>query len=323
MESSDDPLRWLIEHPIDEVRLRAFVVVAEKGSFTAAARGMFTSQPWVSTQVRELEARVGAPLLHRGPGRVTCTPAGAAVLPLARRLLERSALLAEAFHEPETEGRATLRVGAPGYTFDFPTRARTLERFRATHPDRPVEIVGGTTGELLDALRAHRCDVAFALLPVDADVQSRPLEDSALWLRVPDAHPLAGRATLELRDLAGVTLASFDRRLNPALYDRVHEPLVAVGAELETLPGLRVQGVGEVAVHRGLPAVATCGRRGVPPAIEGSTVRRVEGLGVLTLGIVRRPDDDTEAVEAFWRTAITVAGERRIVSRGRGLHPAE
>ena len=48
---------------------------------------MRVAQPSLSKQIKALEAELGAPLFSRARGNVTLTPAGEALLPLARRML--------------------------------------------------------------------------------------------------------------------------------------------------------------------------------------------------------------------------------------------
>src|SRR3954465_1365656 len=75
-----------------ELRQLTYVVaVADEGSFTRAAAREHVAQPGVSAQVRRLEAELGQALFARGPGPVTPTAAGEAVLPLARAALPRAA----------------------------------------------------------------------------------------------------------------------------------------------------------------------------------------------------------------------------------------
>ncbi len=66
-------------------QLRYFVAVAEQRHFTKAAHALAVAQPSVSKQIKRLEDELGAPLFHRMRGNVALTPAGEALLPLARR----------------------------------------------------------------------------------------------------------------------------------------------------------------------------------------------------------------------------------------------
>src|SRR3954454_25040170 len=68
-------------------QLRYFLAVAETRHFTRAAEQVRVAQPSLSTQIRALEAELGAPLFNRVRGNVTLTAAGETLLPVARRIL--------------------------------------------------------------------------------------------------------------------------------------------------------------------------------------------------------------------------------------------
>src|ERR1700735_253048 len=92
--------------------LRYFVAVAEERSFTrAAAERLFVSQPALSKQIRRLEASLGTELFGRGPGEVTLTGAGRALLPRARRLLADWDRAQHAVADAAAAEHAVLLVG--------------------------------------------------------------------------------------------------------------------------------------------------------------------------------------------------------------------
>jgi DNA-binding transcriptional LysR family regulator len=68
-------------------QLRAFVAVADEGSFSAAARKLKRVQSAVSTAMSNLEAQLGVPIWNRATKVATLTEAGQAVLVAARRVL--------------------------------------------------------------------------------------------------------------------------------------------------------------------------------------------------------------------------------------------
>ena len=68
-------------------QLAYFVALADVGSFTAAADSLRVAQPTLSRQVKALEDELGSPLVQRSRHALVLTPAGEAVLPLARRKL--------------------------------------------------------------------------------------------------------------------------------------------------------------------------------------------------------------------------------------------
>lgn len=73
---------------MDLALLRTLVVVAETGSFTAAAQQLCVTQSAVSRRIRQLEEHYGVPLLERGADVTRPTNTGLVLLDKARRILE-------------------------------------------------------------------------------------------------------------------------------------------------------------------------------------------------------------------------------------------
>lgn len=72
---------------IDLKGLRYFVAVAEQGSVGKAAELLHMAQPPLSTQIRKLESRLGAPLFIRHPSGMQLTEAGSALFSRAREAI--------------------------------------------------------------------------------------------------------------------------------------------------------------------------------------------------------------------------------------------
>ena len=66
---------------IENFRLTIFRAVAHHLSFSRAAEELLLTQPAVTQQIKALEEGFGVPLFHRGGGRITLTPGGAASCP--------------------------------------------------------------------------------------------------------------------------------------------------------------------------------------------------------------------------------------------------
>jgi DNA-binding transcriptional LysR family regulator len=195
-----------------ELRQLAYVVaVAEEGSFTRAAAREHVAQPAVSAQVRRLEAELGQALFARGPGPVTPTAAGEAVLPLARAALAAAAGVRTAVDELAGLIRGRVAVGVvPSVT---PRLAAVLAGFHADHPEVEVTLVEGTSDGLVQAVRAGRLDFALAGLAGDgpAGLAAATVTEERLVAAVARGHRLARRRSVSLRALRDEALIALPR----------------------------------------------------------------------------------------------------------------
>jgi DNA-binding transcriptional LysR family regulator len=122
------------------LHFRAFVRVAELGGFSAAARALNASQPAISRQIAELEARVGARLLHRSPTGVSLTEEGRAFLAGARAALDSADAALGAIGALRGAVDGTVRLGcsiAFGRLQVIPRLGPLLDR----HPGLSIELV--------------------------------------------------------------------------------------------------------------------------------------------------------------------------------------
>ena len=81
---------------LQDSKIRAFLAVADEGSFSAAARKLGVSQPAVSLQISALEQMLGFSLFERGPV-LRLTPSGETFRDYARRIQQAYDLANEAF----------------------------------------------------------------------------------------------------------------------------------------------------------------------------------------------------------------------------------
>ena len=193
--------------------LRYFVAVAEERHFGRAAERLHMAQPPLSTQIRQLEAELGVALLTRTTRRVELTDAGTAYLARARDLL---AAVDDAGLEARRiasglSGRLVIGcVGSATYTV-LPGLAR---RLREDLPGIDVSFRGELlVPELVEAVLSGALDLALLRPPVDEPgVVLRPLRRERLVVAVPEAHPLAARAELDVLDLRAQDLVSHPGR---------------------------------------------------------------------------------------------------------------
>ncbi|ROO86506.1 DNA-binding transcriptional LysR family regulator [Actinocorallia herbida] len=285
-------------------RVTCFLAVAEHGSFIEAAEHLRLAQPWVSTQVRHLERDLGVRLFDRARRRIRLTDEGARLLPAARRLVEAARdLAAEA--QVVRRSQDGLRIGAPFYTTRYPGRRRVVSRFMAAHPGIPVHLDYHWTPRLLDLLRDGSLDLAFASEPFDATGLRTYVVDTLVQaVSAPDGHPLASDSgPLTLADLAGHSVATFDRALNPALYDARYAALRDAGALLVTGPEAMPDALSSFATERGL---LTYGEFPAPlrTRYRGTVIRPLTPAPSPTsLRLVMLPRSPNPSTHLFWTEA--------------------
>lgn len=269
---------------MDFKQLSALVAVAEAGSFSAAARALHTVQSNISTHIARLERELGATLVDRSAG--TLTEEGQAVVARARRIQgEMDAITGDvaALHD-EISGH--VRFGVIGTVGRWLVPI-VLERLTANHPKIHVVVVDATTTSLVPQLLSDDLDLAVVNLPVnDPEIVTEPLFEEDRLIVAPDGHPLAGRGSVPLEELANHELLLGPK--GTAFRDQLDTEAAAAGIVLRPLAevdGLRLiatlsfQGFGAAII----PATAA------PRWLEGRWQRvSVEGLTRRSVGLARR-----------------------------------
>lgn len=135
---------------LDVDLLRAFVTVAELGSFTRAADLLLRRQSTLSLQLKRLEEGLSRRLLDRSSRRVRLTAEGESMLVHARQMLELNDRLVASLGEPALAG--TVRLGTPE---DFATThlPQVLARFAQAYPAVQLEVTCDLTLNLMDRFR--------------------------------------------------------------------------------------------------------------------------------------------------------------------------
>ena len=125
--------------------LKAIVMVADCGTFTAASARLHSTQSTVSQKVRRLEDMAGHKLLDRGSRDVSPTDAGETLLGYARRMLALNDEMIEAL-SGATVG-LTVRLGVPEDFVGGPT-THMLAAFNRKHPQVKLEVTSGLSRDV-------------------------------------------------------------------------------------------------------------------------------------------------------------------------------
>jgi LysR family hca operon transcriptional activator len=189
--------------------LRYFIAVAETGSLTVAAqRKLFTSQPSLSRQIRDLEDEVGAQLLTRNARGIELTPAGRAFLDHARLVLSQVETAADV-------ARGIAHPAKPCFVMGFLTNHELTwmpEAFRILRDELPnidVMISSQYSPPLANALLRGTVDAAFLRREKGfPELAFRHLIKEPLVVVVPSDHRLAALKAISPEDLVGETFVT-------------------------------------------------------------------------------------------------------------------
>lgn len=138
--------------------LRAFVAVAETGSFTAAADVVHRSQSAVSQKVLRLEEIVGRRVFERTSRSLALTPDGERLLVATRHLLECNDRILREWREPSASGTLRLGVSEDFIPGQLP---KLLARFHRLYPGIHIDLMTGLSTGLLAAYDADRLDTVI------------------------------------------------------------------------------------------------------------------------------------------------------------------
>jgi DNA-binding transcriptional LysR family regulator len=186
---------------LDTRLLRAFVTVAEELNFTRAAQRLFIAQQALSSQVQQLETRLGARLFERTTRRVSLTEAGERLLPHALGALRALDAGVEELEAARRAARATLRVGLSG-TAMVPLVGETMRLFAERHPDLQLKVSNTGLNEPSAGLKDARVDVAFVRPPFTADgISMVTVLTEDRFAVLPPTHPLASREYVRPEDV--------------------------------------------------------------------------------------------------------------------------
>ncbi|KJK22234.1 LysR family transcriptional regulator [Burkholderiaceae bacterium 16] len=196
------------------------VVLAEELHFGRAAQRLAITQPPLSTAIKSLE-ELGAALFMRSKTRGQLTPAGAAFLVEARRLLEGVERAKSVVRSVDQGMSGRLEVGFGG-TLLFRDILTIIGQFKRELPGIEVMLREMPSAEQFDCLLHGRLDAGFGhggMAP--PKLKSMPLKEDELVLCLPVEHPRAEESVIDLRNLADEPFVMFEREMNPANHDAV------------------------------------------------------------------------------------------------------
>jgi molybdate transport repressor ModE-like protein len=189
---------------MDVRQLSTLVAIADHGTFSGAARALFTVQSNVSSHIARLERELGVTLVDRSHGGLT--EDGARVVERARRILREMDDITADMASRDSLVSGQSRIGVIGTTARW-LMPQFLGLLEQQHPNVRVIVQEGATSALVPNVLSGQLNGAVIHLPVDdPELVIEPLFAENLLLLADERHPLATREVIPLADLDDVPL---------------------------------------------------------------------------------------------------------------------
>lgn len=189
-------------------RARAFLVTAEEGSLSAAARALGMAQPTLGRQVRALEQELGVMLFERVGRGLTPTPSGLELLDHVRAMGEAAGRvsLAASGHSQSIDGTIRITASEAISAYRLPP---ILAELRIEHPGIDIELVASNRPS---DLRRREADIAVRnFRPTDPDLVAKKIKEVGAYLYASSRYlARIGRPTCA-EDLSRADFIGFDR----------------------------------------------------------------------------------------------------------------
>ena len=266
---------------MDIQNLRAFLLVAETGSFSQAAERLHLTQPAVSKRVALLEEQLGTGLFDRIGRNISLTEAGSALLPHAKAVEQELHAAQQSVRDLAGEVAGQLRL-ATSHHIGLHRLPPVLNRFSKAFPAVQIDIEFMDSEQAYELIMQGKTELAIVTLApaAESSIIAVPVWHDPLDFMVARDHPLAGAGAI---DLAGLSrhpailpgLNTYTGQIVKGLFDRHGLTLTVSMATnyLETIRMMASIGLGWTVLPRSMSdaSLTTLG-------IEELTIERTLGL---------------------------------------------
>src|SRR5689334_5976988 len=190
---AESVLAYSMEFLMELFQLEAFLAVVREGSFSAAAKALFRTQPAISQTIKKLEDEIGRPLFDRSSRRGVLTDAGRVLADHAERLvnLRQRALAALDDVRQLRTGRLTMAANELTCLYLLPI----LHEYRRLYPEVHITVQRALGSRVPAQVLDYGADFGvITFRPDTAALNSIVVYHDELAFVVPPSHPLARRA---------------------------------------------------------------------------------------------------------------------------------
>lgn len=186
-----------------EIRqLMYFIQIVKSGTYSAAAKQLYLSQPALSKAVKHLEEELGAKLLVQGDKRSEPTDVGRVLFERGQQLIREYNDLLGAVDEANSRNRGRLHFGIP-YGLGQILFYRLTADFSRAFPEMELVVSGHGSAHIREEVLAGRLDIGATLILPEPEpgLEATVIMRDQFFLLLPRAHPLAGREGVRFAQL--------------------------------------------------------------------------------------------------------------------------
>ncbi len=286
--------------------MESVLALAEELNFTLAAQKVGVSQPVISRNIAELEAKLGGRLFDRDRKRVQLNKAGRAYLEQARIALlygDRAFRSAKAAMQ---DADLILHVGRSPYADPFLSSTLFAVQ-KARFPRIRIEVSSQYSFDLAHEVLAGGLDLGIATEPPESPLlTTAKIAEAPFYIAMSEGDALAHDASVTLDQLADRCWILFERRLHPTLYDNVLTTAEAKGAAPQRIQHVTAPEEAFPCVSEGGSIAFVVKAGAIRIARDGVTVRPLaeDSLSLKTY-LISRSDNQSKAVSALVRSFVT------------------
>ncbi|KGX87746.1 LysR family transcriptional regulator [Pontibacillus litoralis] len=209
-------------------QLRYFVSIVNTGSYSAAAKNLFVTQPTLSYNIQKLEKELGTHLFYQSNQSLKLTDSGRLLHEKGQKVLEEMDELVETIQRKNITKKNSLKVGI---TVLFAIQyMRQIVHFTSTNPHIDVHFIQSGSIDLQKKLANEEIDIGLLSFPIyEPSIHIECINTSnsnySVDVVMPFHHPLARKKSISFADLEPHTICAFSKDfvLGRVLHERCQE----------------------------------------------------------------------------------------------------
>ncbi len=167
-------------------KLKTFIVVAEKKSFSEAAKLLFVTQPTITAQIKALEEELSTKLFERTTKKVNLTQSGIILMNYAKEIVRLNDTARKEITEIENTVYGELSIGC-SFTIGEYIMPEFLKQFKDMYPLIQIKVDITNSNNIISDIKDQRVDVGLIETPIDDSeiVVESFLEDELILIASP------------------------------------------------------------------------------------------------------------------------------------------